>query len=40
MLALTPRPLEQLSDWLHPFERIWRERLRALADLMEDEETP
>ena len=37
---LTPQPLEQLSDWLHPFERIWRERLRALADIMEDEETP
>ena len=37
---LTAAPLEHLSDWLHPFERFWRERLRALADTIEDEESP
>lgn len=38
---LTTDPLEHVSDWLHPFERIWRERLRTLADVIEsEEETP
>jgi DNA-binding transcriptional ArsR family regulator len=37
---LTAAPLEHLSDWLHPFERFWRERLRTLADTIEDEESP
>ncbi len=37
---LTTDPLEHVSEWLHPFERIWRERLRTLADLIETEETP
>lgn len=37
---LTPQPLEHLSDWLHPFEQFWRERLRTLADIIEDEEQP
>jgi DNA-binding transcriptional ArsR family regulator len=38
---LTTDPLQQVSEWLHPFEQIWRERLRTLADLLEtDEETP
>jgi DNA-binding transcriptional ArsR family regulator len=35
---LTTEPLEQVSDWLHPFERFWRERLRTLADVLEDEQ--
>lgn len=35
---LTTEPLAQVSDWLHPFERFWRERLRTLADLVETEE--
>lgn len=34
---LTAAPLEHLNDWLHPFERFWRERLRTLADIIEDE---
>lgn len=34
---LATEPLEQVSDWLHPFERFWRERLRALADVIEEE---
>ena len=37
---LTTDPLEHVSEWLHPFERIWRERLRTLADVIEAEETP
>jgi DNA-binding transcriptional ArsR family regulator len=35
---LTTEPLAQVSDWLHPFERFWRDRLRTLADLVENED--
>jgi DNA-binding transcriptional ArsR family regulator len=34
---LTAEPLEQLSVWLHPFERFWRGRLRAFAAVVEAE---
>jgi DNA-binding transcriptional ArsR family regulator len=37
---LTTDPLEHVSEWLHPFERVWRERLRTLADVVEAEEAP
>ena len=36
---LEPIPLAEVNDWLHPFERYWRERLGALRDLL-DEENP
>ena len=32
-------PLREVADWLHPFEQFWRSRARALADLLDDEET-
>lgn len=35
---LEATPLEQVNAWLHPFERFWRERLRSMADLLENEE--
>ncbi|MFE9657895.1 ArsR/SmtB family transcription factor [Micromonospora sp. NPDC006431] len=35
---LTAEPLAQVGDWLHPFERFWRERLRTLADVAEEDE--
>lgn len=35
---LEPAALGQVGDWLHPFERFWRERLRDMADLLENEE--
>lgn len=34
---LAPQPLSELSDWLRPFERYWRGRLRALADVLDDQ---
>jgi DNA-binding transcriptional ArsR family regulator len=34
---LEPLPLAQVDDWLHPFERYWRGRLRALRDLLDEE---
>lgn len=35
--GLDARPLRQVADWVHPFERFWRERLRALADLLDED---
>ncbi|MFG3708025.1 ArsR/SmtB family transcription factor [Micromonospora sp. NPDC047670] len=35
---LTPAPLAQVGEWLHPFERFWRERLRSLADVAEEDQ--
>ena len=34
---LATEPLASVSDWLSPFERYWRARLRALTDLVEEE---
>ena len=34
---LTPEPLAAVGEWLHPFERYWRDRLRTLRDVMEEE---
>jgi DNA-binding transcriptional ArsR family regulator len=33
---LAPEPLAAVSDWLSPFERYWRARLRSLTDLVEE----
>lgn len=30
--------LVEVGDWLHPFERYWRDRLRALSDVLDEEE--
>lgn len=35
---LEAEPLAEVGAWLHPFERFWRERLRNMADLLENEE--
>jgi DNA-binding transcriptional ArsR family regulator len=32
--SIEPAPLREVADWLHPFERFWRERLVALSDLL------
>jgi DNA-binding transcriptional ArsR family regulator len=34
---LDARPLKQVAEWVHPFERFWRERLHALADLLDED---
>ena len=31
--------LAEVHDWLHPFERYWRARLRDLRDVLDEEET-
>jgi DNA-binding transcriptional ArsR family regulator len=33
---LTAEPLAELGEWLHPFEKFWRARLSALADVAEE----
>lgn len=33
---LNPEPLEELTEWLRPFERYWRQRLSDLANVMEE----
>ncbi|WP_203818442.1 ArsR/SmtB family transcription factor [Paractinoplanes ferrugineus] len=35
---LTAEPLTHVGDWLHPFERFWRQRLRSLADVAEEDQ--
>ncbi|MFF8381320.1 ArsR/SmtB family transcription factor [Streptomyces sp. NPDC015661] len=34
---LQPARLAEVSEWLHPFEHYWRQRLDALADLLDEE---
>jgi DNA-binding transcriptional ArsR family regulator len=38
---LEAEPLQEVSDWLSPYERFWRERLTSLRELLDEEdETP
>ncbi|MFF3559354.1 ArsR/SmtB family transcription factor [Streptomyces sp. NPDC002574] len=40
---LEAAPLAEVQDWLHPYERFWRTRLKglgALLDRMPDDERP
>ena len=34
---LEPMPLSEVSEWLHPFERYWRARMRTLRDVLAEE---
>ncbi|MGW2371835.1 MULTISPECIES: ArsR/SmtB family transcription factor [Kitasatospora] len=34
---LEPDPLAEVEEWLHPFERYWRQRMRSLRDVLEKE---
>ncbi|WP_225986970.1 ArsR/SmtB family transcription factor [Streptomyces spectabilis] len=34
---LEPARLTEVSEWLHPFERYWKQRLEALPDLLDEE---
>lgn len=35
---LTAEPLSAISDWLTPFERYWRDRMRTLSEVMTEED--
>ncbi|MEU3299380.1 metalloregulator ArsR/SmtB family transcription factor [Streptomyces sp. NPDC006678] len=32
---LEAAPLAGVSDWLHPYERFWRDRLKGLGELLD-----
>ena len=34
---LEPERLREVSDWLAPYERFWREKLTTLRDLLDEE---
>ncbi|MCX5009972.1 metalloregulator ArsR/SmtB family transcription factor [Streptomyces sp. NBC_00555] len=39
---LEAAPLADVQDWLHPYERFWRDRFKGLGDLLDrmpDDET-
>lgn len=36
LYSLEPEPLQQLAEWLTPYERFWRQRLAELRDLLDD----
>jgi DNA-binding transcriptional ArsR family regulator len=38
LYALHAEPLQELADWLRPYERFWREHLTGLADLLDAED--
>jgi|SRR5579875_1109727 DNA-binding transcriptional ArsR family regulator len=33
---VNPEPLRELSTWLSPYERFWRERLAALGEVLDE----
>jgi DNA-binding transcriptional ArsR family regulator len=33
--SVEPTPLHELGEWLRPYERFWRERLAAMAELVD-----
>ena len=33
---LNAAALAEVGDWLHPFERYWRQRIRALSDTLNE----
>jgi DNA-binding transcriptional ArsR family regulator len=35
---LEPGPLRELSEWLSPYERFWREKLSNLRELLDEED--
>jgi DNA-binding transcriptional ArsR family regulator len=39
LYSLRAEPLRELADWLHPYERFWREKLANLRVLLDQEES-
>ena len=35
---LNPQPLQEVTEWLNPFERYWQERLNALKNSLDSED--
>jgi DNA-binding transcriptional ArsR family regulator len=36
---LNPTALAEVGDWLHPFEHYWQQRIRALSETLNKEDT-
>lgn len=34
--AAAPEPLLAVRDWLTPYERFWRERLKAMSEVLDE----
>jgi DNA-binding transcriptional ArsR family regulator len=34
---LDPQPLQELAQWLNPYERFWRQKLTSLRDLLDEQ---
>jgi DNA-binding transcriptional ArsR family regulator len=37
LYELRAEPLREVSEWLSPYERFWREKLAALRDLLDED---
>ncbi|HLU55520.1 MAG TPA: metalloregulator ArsR/SmtB family transcription factor [Pseudonocardia sp.] len=35
LYAVEPGPLRDLQEWLLPYERFWRDKIRALGELLD-----
>ena len=35
---LDPRPLEDVLQWLHPYEEFWRDRMAGLREVLDEGE--
>jgi DNA-binding transcriptional ArsR family regulator len=35
--GIDARPLAEVADWVHPFERFWRARLHDIADILDSD---
>lgn len=36
---LDPRPLREVAEWLHPYEAFWRDRLKDLRTMLDEDAT-
>jgi DNA-binding transcriptional ArsR family regulator len=37
LYTLRPQPLREVADWLGPYERFWRGKLKDLRQVLDDE---
>jgi DNA-binding transcriptional ArsR family regulator len=37
LYELRAEPLREVSEWLSPYERFWREKLATLRDLLDED---
>jgi DNA-binding transcriptional ArsR family regulator len=37
LYTLRPQPLREVADWLGPYERFWRAKLKSLREVLDEE---